>query len=131
MTYTVTNLTAWLGATLSAQLSSDQLNEAIQDATDYCSGYLTAMGVGTGGSAYDAAMRYVSRASVLRQLDAMGIKPSGLDMGGTLSISSDVGPACEQLTRMADERLKMAYLTNAGNKAGAYIYRNRGGQGAY
>jgi hypothetical protein len=128
MTVTTTNITNWLGTRLTAQLSGDQLTAALLDATNYCDGYLQAMGVSATGPAYDSAVLSVAKASTLRQLDAMGIKAAGVNMGGAMTISSDVTENINQLFKMADERLKWAVLT-ASNKAGLYMHRNRGGQG--
>lgn len=130
MTVTTTDLTKWLGTKLTAQLSSDQLGEALQDATDYCQATLLGLGVpGGSGSAYDAAIKLVARASIWRQLDAMGVKPQSLDLGGNLRIGSDTGQAVEQFMRQADERLQWAALALAHNKVDMYVHRNRGGQG--
>jgi len=129
VTVTSTDITKWLGAKLTATLSSDQITEAMQDASDYVDGKLTELGVSGSGHSYDMALKYATRASIWRQLDAMGIKPSTLDMGGTLNISSDVSQAVIQFMQMCDERIQSAALASAGNKSDFYIRRLRGGQG--
>ena len=78
--------------------------------------------------AYDAAVFYVARASILRQLDAMGIKPQSLKLSD-LSVGSDVSQNFDQLMKLANERLQSAALFSAGNKTDLYIRRLRGGQG--
>ena len=129
MTITTTDLSNWLGVRITAALDATQLAAALQDANNYCNGYLQAMGVTSGGAAFDSAVFSVAKVSVLRQLDAMGIKPASLNMGETLSIGSDVDANVTMLMRMADERLKMAVIAGASHKPDLYIKRLRGGQG--
>lgn len=128
MTITTTDLTNWLGTTLTASLSSNQIASALADGNRYCNGKMQELGISGGGDAYDAAVFYVARASILRQLDAMGIKPQSLKLSD-LSVGSDVSQNFDQLMKLANERLQSAALFSAGNKTDLYIRRLRGGQG--
>ena len=128
MTITTTDIQNWLGTTLAAKLTSNQLTEALLDATNYCQGKMDELGVSGSGAAYDSAVFSVAKASALRQLDAMGIKPATVKIG-EMSTSSDVGANVDLLMRIADERLQSAALFNSSNKTSMFIVRLRGGQG--
>jgi hypothetical protein len=128
MTIATTDLTNWLGTTLAATLSVNQIASALADGNRYCNGKMQELGISGGGDAYDAAVFYASRASILRQLDAMGIKPQSLHLSD-LNVGSDVSQNFDQLMRLADERLQSAAIFSAGNKTNLYIVRLRGGQG--
>ena len=130
MTISTTDLTDWLGTNMTAALSVDQIAGALADANRYCNGKMEELGIGAGsGDAFDAAVFYVARASLLRQLDVMNVKPSNLNMGGTLTIGSDVTQNVDQLMKMADERLQSAAIFSSSHKTDMYIVRLRGGQG--
>ena len=129
MTITVTDLTDWLGTNMASALSSAQIASALADGNRYCSGKMQELDMTGSGDAYDAAVFYAARASILRQLDVMNVKPSNLNMGGTLTIGSDVTQNVDRLLKMADERLESAAIFSASNSTSMYIVRLRGGQG--
>jgi hypothetical protein len=71
-----------------------QAQTALDDGNRYCLGYMEARNSNAArGSSFDDAVFCIAKASILRQLDAMGIKPAGLSMGGSMSISSDITEA--------------------------------------
>ena len=127
---TTTDLSNWLGIRLTQSLDSTQLQAALDDGNRYCLGYMEARNSNAvRGSSFDDAVFCIAKASILRQLDAMGIKPAGLSMGGSMSVSSDVSEAVNQLMKRADASLGSAFLFSSKGNANLFMHRNRGGQG--
>ena len=96
--------------------------------TEFVNGKLDALGVGTGGSAYDSAVRMMTAVFAWQNMDARGVKPSSM-RAGDITIGSDVKGAIDQFMQLAETQIYAAALTNVGNKVDFFIHRNRGGQG--
>jgi hypothetical protein len=127
MTITIADLRAMTGLSTTA-ISDIALTECLLIATDYCAGYCTAQGVGTGGTAYDAALQYMTLVNVWRTLDAMGIKPANLT-SGSVSVQSDTQAAIDQWMKLAENALQMTVKTNASSKRDMYMRHLRSGKG--
>ncbi len=127
MTITIADLRAMTGLSVTA-ISDAALTECLLIATDYCAGYCTAQGVGTGGTAYDAAVHYMALVNVWRNLDARGIKPQGLT-SGSVTVSSDVAQSIDQWTKLAENALQMTVKTNASSRRDLYMRHLRSGKG--
>jgi len=123
MTVTAENIRLWLGP--SAMVLTDaELEEMISMAEDI----VTQMVASSGSSGTpDTPVKYVTAAHVYRALDARNVRPASISEGG-VSVSTDIGTACEQFMAKAEKAVKNYVLALAGTegRAGGYFIHVRG-----
>jgi hypothetical protein len=127
MTVSKDDVRNWLGMS-TTMMSDTALTECLSMATEYCGAYLSAMGVGASGNAYDIATKYMTAVNVYRNLDARGIKPDSLH-AAELTLATNTAAAIDQFTKLAENALQMAVISGAPNKRDIYARHIRAGRG--